>query len=75
MLSLAAQETSNPQGQSKLGIHAEGVMNLASTLGGTLTVKQHCLWASLKTKTKTKDLLKIVSAVSISNASLHLCSR
>lgn len=73
MLSLAAQETSNPQGQSKLGIHAEGVMNLASTLGGTLTVKQHCLWASLKTK--TKNFLKIVSAVSISNASLHLCSR
>lgn len=37
MLSLAAQETISPQGQSKLGIHAEGVMNLASTLGDTLS--------------------------------------
>ena len=40
MLSLAAQETISPQGQSKLGIHAEDaklVMNLASTLGDTLS--------------------------------------
>lgn len=55
------------------GIHAEGVMNLAPTVGGRLSSWR---WNSTACgQHLKKTLLKIVSAASASNASLNLCSK
>lgn len=70
--SLAAQKVISPQGQSRPGIHEEGVVNLAPPLGGTLSPGH---WNSTAYGQRLKKILKIVSAASASNASLSLCSK